>query len=53
MARIKWIERSFSFNFPVELYPEIIERLRGWVFPKPLGGGMVLVTYPFVFKTTG
>jgi len=29
MARIKWIERSFSFNFPVELYPEIIERLRG------------------------
>ena len=29
MARIKWIERSFSFNFPVELYPEIIERVRG------------------------
>ena len=29
MARIKWIERSFSFNYPVELYPEIIERLRG------------------------
>jgi hypothetical protein len=29
MARLKWIERSFSFNFPVELYPEIIERVRG------------------------
>ena len=29
MARIKWIERSFIFNFPVELYPEIIERVRG------------------------
>ncbi len=29
MARIKWIERTFSFNFPVELYPEIIERVRG------------------------
>jgi hypothetical protein len=29
MARIKWIERSFSFNYPVELYPEIIERVRG------------------------
>jgi len=29
MARSKWIERSFSFNFPVELYPEIIERVRG------------------------
>ena len=29
MARIKWIERSFSFNYPVDLYPEIIERVRG------------------------
>lgn len=29
MPLIKWIERSFSFNFPVELYPQIIERLRG------------------------
>ena len=29
MPLVKWIERSFSFNFPVELYPEMIERLRG------------------------
>lgn len=29
MTRIKWIERSFNFNYPVELYPEIIERVRG------------------------
>jgi uncharacterized damage-inducible protein DinB len=29
MARIKWIERSFSFNFPTELHPMIIERVRG------------------------
>ena len=29
MPLIKWIERSFNFNFPVELYPQIIERLRG------------------------
>jgi hypothetical protein len=29
MARIKWIERSFNFNYPVELYPQIIERVRG------------------------
>ena len=29
MTRIKWINRQFSFAFPVELYPEIIERLRG------------------------
>src|SRR5713101_5956401 len=27
--RIKWTERHFDFNFPVELYPEMIERLRG------------------------
>ena len=29
MPRIKWIERKFNFNFPVELYPEMIERVRG------------------------
>ena len=29
MARIKWIDRKFDFNFPTELYPELIERLRG------------------------
>jgi uncharacterized damage-inducible protein DinB len=29
MARIPWFERKFDFNFPAELYPELIERLRG------------------------
>jgi hypothetical protein len=29
MARINWIDRKFEFNYPVELYPEIIERVRG------------------------
>ena len=29
MNRLKWIDRSFNFNYPVELYPEIIERVRG------------------------
>jgi TonB family protein len=24
-----------------------------WQFPKPSGGGMVIVNYPFVFKTNG
>ena len=28
-AQIKWIERKFDFNFPVGLYPEIVERVRG------------------------
>jgi uncharacterized damage-inducible protein DinB len=26
---LKWPERSFQFTFPVEVYPEMIERLRG------------------------
>ena len=29
MARPLWFERKFDFSFPVDLYPEIIERLRG------------------------
>jgi len=29
MVRPLWFERKFDFSFPVELYPEIIERLRG------------------------
>jgi len=28
-TRIKWIDRTFSFDFPSGLHPEIIERLRG------------------------
>lgn len=26
---LKWGDRTFSFSFPVEVYPEMIERLRG------------------------
>ncbi len=29
MPRIKWTDRHFDFSFPVDLYPEMIERLRG------------------------
>ena len=28
-SQIKWIERKFDFGFPVGLYPEIVERVRG------------------------
>ena len=28
-ARIKWTQRRFSFDFPVDVYPELMERLRG------------------------
>lgn len=26
---LKWTDRTFDFNFPVEVFPEMIERLRG------------------------
>lgn len=29
MGRIRWFDRRFDFSFPVEVYPELIERLRG------------------------
>jgi len=28
-ARIKWVDRKFSFDFPKDYFPEIMERLRG------------------------
>ena len=28
-SRIKWTDRQFDFSFAVELYPEMIERVRG------------------------
>ncbi len=27
--RVPWTERTFAFDFPVDLYPELLERLRG------------------------
>lgn len=27
--KLKWGQRTFHFTFPVEVYPEMIERLRG------------------------
>lgn len=29
MQRILWTKRKFDFNFPFELFPEMIERIRG------------------------
>jgi hypothetical protein len=31
----------------------IVQAVRRWVFPKPLGGGIVIVTYPFVLTPAG
>ena len=27
--RVPWAERTFNFDFPAELHPELLERLRG------------------------
>ena len=31
----------------------ITAKIRTWKFPKPKGGGVVIVKYPFIFKTSG
>lgn len=31
----------------------LASRVKSWEFPKPKGGGVVVVTYPFVFKQSG
>ncbi|MHB8878549.1 MAG: adventurous gliding motility protein GltG [Myxococcaceae bacterium] len=36
-----------------ELETCVAGRVRTWQFPKPKGGGVVIVTYPFLFKQSG
>src|SRR5262249_21760731 len=36
-----------------ELETCVAGRVRTWIFPKPKGGGVVVVTYPFIFKASG
>lgn len=36
-----------------ELETCVASRVRTWSFPKPKGGGIVVVTYPFIFKQSG
>lgn len=31
----------------------LVGRVKSWQFPKPKGGGIVVVTYPFIFKPAG
>jgi hypothetical protein len=38
-------------NVPAEQC--IAAAVRRWEFPKPQGGGIVVVTYPFVLKSAG
>jgi TonB family protein len=36
-----------------ELETCVAGRVHTWIFPKPKGGGVVIVTYPFIFKPSG
>jgi hypothetical protein len=51
MARIKWVDRRFDFNFPVELYPELIERLRGT--PARAGDRLAGVPHEVLVRRSG
>lgn len=43
------IKKSTMNSKPVENC--ILAKIKGWNFPKPKGGGQVLVSYPFLFKS--
>jgi hypothetical protein len=30
-----------------------VSKVKTWTFPKPKGDGVVIVTYPFLFKPAG
>ncbi len=45
------VEQSTLKNREVERC--IAAKIRTWKFPKPKGGGIVIVKYPFIFKTSG
>ena len=44
---------SGSTSGNAELDSCVAGRVRTFVFPKPKGGGVVIVTYPFIFKASG
>ncbi len=43
------VKKTTMNNAPVENC--ILGKIKGWNFPKPKGGGQVLVSYPFLFKS--
>ena len=49
----------FDSNFPVDsdgmrnVGECIMSRIKTWEFPKPKGGGMAIVTYPWILRSSG
>ena len=55
VERIKWIDRKFDFNQPLELFPVTLERLRGTharlvAMLQPLPYDALLIKYPGVWS---
>ena len=45
------VQKSTMNNRNVETC--IAKAVRRWLFPKPKGGGIVIVSYPFVLRAAG
>ncbi|WP_224246229.1 adventurous gliding motility protein GltG [Hyalangium gracile] len=52
-GRVVSSEVAQSTASNAELESCVAGRVRTWQFPKPKGGGVVIVTYPFIFKASG
>jgi TonB family protein len=51
-AVVASVVQNSTMNNP-EVEQCIAGALRRWEFPKPQGGGVVIVSYPFVLKASG
>jgi hypothetical protein len=51
MIQMKWTDRTFSFDFPVGVFPGIVERLRGT--PARIGELVRGVPYPMLIHRDG
>jgi hypothetical protein len=49
-ARLSRVQQSTLGDDTVEQC--IAQAIERWTFPKPSGGGIVIVSYPFVLKTS-
>ncbi len=49
VVSVSSVKKTTMNSKPVENC--ILAKIKGWGFPKPKGGGQVLVSYPFLFKS--
>jgi outer membrane biosynthesis protein TonB len=51
IVAVSKVQKSTMGSPPVETC--IARAVRRWKFPKPKGGGIVIVSYPFVLRAAG